>query len=320
MKKKCWVIAPFDFGEYPEQWERVWQYDLDNGVISVGWGTMGDVTGMTLEQVREKFDAAHFDAKRRSGAHAVYNLFNEIKPGHRIIARRGTKQIAGVGTVKGRAYFDRRNHREPYEGHAHFSHIDVKWDAAPRGVRLINHVFGIGTIQAIAEDKFDELIGSVEIDVETAELTDAEREKVIQEGRLRIGCVETDNPEMLARRRKGQDRLKRLTVRYYGGRCAVCDVEDERLLIASHVVGWAAAPKHRGRLENVICLCRIHDALFEAGYWSLSDELELLKKKSVESKTISDLLVAMTEFRRPSEFRPLGQFLKKHRKRCGFIS
>jgi len=62
------------------------------------------------------------------------------------------------------------------------------------------------------------------------------------------------------------------------------------LLVASHVVGWAESVEDRGILANVICLCRIHDALFEAGYWSLSDGLDVLKKARLKSKTVRRIL------------------------------
>jgi len=62
----------------------------------------------------------------------------------------------------------------------------------------------------------------------------------------------------------------------------------------------------------------MHDALFEAGYWSLGSSLELLKKKSVASKTIRELLDGMASFRSPQEFPPAPYFVKCHRERTGF--
>jgi hypothetical protein len=90
------------------------------------------------------------------------------------------------------------------------------------------------------------------------------------------------------------------------------------LLVASHIVGWAEAPEHRGDLSNVICLCRIHDALFEAGYWSLGNDLELLKRKTVTSRTLRQILDGMTSFRLPLDFPPAGRFLSCHRQKAGF--
>ena len=116
------------------------------------------------------------------------------------------------------------------------------------------------------------------INVETEELPDEAIDVALRANRLKIGIVPTDTQQALFRQRKGQARLRFLTLINYGSCCAVCDIADSGMLIASHIVGWAQAAEHRGDLSNVICLCRIHDALFEAGYWSLDDSFGVLKK------------------------------------------
>jgi hypothetical protein len=153
------------------------------------------------------------------------------------------------------------------------------------------------------------------VHVEQEDLTDDEIDDALRANCLRIGIVPTDNAQSLARQRKGQARIRALTLENYGARCAVCDVADPALLIASHIVGWAEAPEHRGNLSNVVCLCRIHDALFEAGYWSLADDLQLVKKRGVPSRTIRGLLDQMSSFRSPVDFRPGVFFVKCHGER-----
>jgi hypothetical protein len=155
------------------------------------------------------------------------------------------------------------------------------------------------------------------VNVEDRDLTDDEIDEALRSNRLQLGIVRTGSQEGVERRRRGQDRIRKLTVANYDGRCAVCDVSDFRLLIASHIVPWAKAPEDRGDLSNVICLCRIHDALFETGYWSLGDRFELLKKDAGPSKTIRQLLDGMTSFRVPCIFAPGARFTKWHRERFG---
>lgn len=156
------------------------------------------------------------------------------------------------------------------------------------------------------------------INIEDQEWADEVIDQAIRANRLSMGIVPTENREALARVRRGQARIRKLTVEQYGGRCAVCDVTDPVLLVASHVVGWAEAPEHRGDLTNVICLCSLHDALFEAGYWSLADDFALLKRQKVTSNTVRQLLEAMKIFRIPAEFVPSPRFIKRHRARTGF--
>jgi hypothetical protein len=156
------------------------------------------------------------------------------------------------------------------------------------------------------------------INVEDQELTDEEIDQALRDSRLRMGIVPTDSQQAQTRQRRGQGRIHKLTVEQYEGRCAVCDVTDHALLVASHVVGWAESPEDRGILSNIICLCRIHDALFETGYWSLGNNLELLRKQTVTSYTIRQLLDGMTSFRKPLEFAPASRIAKRHREKAGF--
>jgi HNH endonuclease len=158
------------------------------------------------------------------------------------------------------------------------------------------------------------------LNVEDQDLTDQEIDQALLMGRLKFGLVPTDSPKALARQRRGQGRIRTLTLANYGGQCAVCDVSDPALLVASHIVGWAEAPEHRGDLSNVICLCRMHDALFEAGYWSLGERLELLKRRAVRSQTIRQLLAIMPRFQVPLENPPAPCFTQHHRERAGLTS
>jgi putative restriction endonuclease len=180
-------------------------------------------------------------------------------------------------------------------------------------------------LQELRDEGFLEFLGSGHyllldqpLDVESEELTDEAIDVSLRANKLRLGKVETGDQLSLARRRKGQDRIRALTREYYGSCCAVCDVADLGLLIASHIVAWAEGAEHRGDLSNVICLCRIHDALFEKGYWSLADDLGILKRPAPASRFLTFVLHQTERFRPPEVFSPAPRFLKAHRERFGF--
>ena len=155
------------------------------------------------------------------------------------------------------------------------------------------------------------------IHVESQGLDDEVIDLAIREDRLRIGIVPTDSAVALARQRRGQERLRRLTLLNYDSMCALCDVNDLSMLIASHIVGWAEAPEARGKLSNVLCLCQFHDVLFEQGYWSLADDFTLRRKAQLRSRTIASLLDCTLQFRRPHDHPPASDFLRQHRLRWG---
>jgi len=155
------------------------------------------------------------------------------------------------------------------------------------------------------------------IHVEMQDMNEDVIDSAIRENRLRIGMVPTNSELALARQRRGQKRLRRLTLLNYDLRCALCDVVNPSLLVASHIAGWAAAPEARGMLSNIICLCRFHDVLFEQGYWSLADDLAVLRVRKRDSRVIRYLLNDGLRFREPHEHRPAMDFLHQHRMRCG---
>ncbi len=156
------------------------------------------------------------------------------------------------------------------------------------------------------------------LDVETEDLPDDALDFALSHEKLRLGSVSTSSEKALARRRRGQDRLRVLTLHNYGSRCALCDVTDERLLVVSHISRWADDPEASGDFSNVICLCRFHDALFEHGYLSLSDDLTVLRKNDGGSRTVALNLEIAEKFQPPPSYPPSPVYLRKHRQRTGY--
>jgi hypothetical protein len=181
--------------------------------------------------------------------------------------------------------------------------------------RVLQELRDDGVIEFVGSGSY--LLTDQAIDVESEDLPDEAIDAAIQRNVLRMGCVPTGSSEAIVRVRRGQSRVRALTICNYRTICAVCDVAEMRLLVASHVVAWSAAPEHRGNLANVICLCRFHDVLFEQGYWSLSDDLTVLKRRSVASHTVRSLLDVADAFKSPNSFQPSREFLRQHRLATG---
>jgi hypothetical protein len=156
------------------------------------------------------------------------------------------------------------------------------------------------------------------VDLEAQDLSDGELEDAFLEDRVMFcGEIETGSTVGEARRRRGQAKLRELVLRNYNSTCALCDVNDRGLLVASHIIGWSERTDTRGRLSNAVCLCRFHDALFENGYWSLSDDLRVLSRSPIKSGTIRSVLPANISFRRPTSYIPAGEYVRHHRARHG---
>jgi len=152
--------------------------------------------------------------------------------------------------------------------------------------------------------------------VDQVDLPDDTVDTAIHRNSLRFSSIPTSDETVLARRRIGDSRLRRLVLNNYDHKCALCDVNDDGLLVTSHIVRWADDDDARGDLTNLICLCKFHDPLFEQGYIAFTNELQILKKDST-SNTVSLNLDAAMEFRMPFRFPPAAEYLRRHRQRTG---
>jgi hypothetical protein len=158
------------------------------------------------------------------------------------------------------------------------------------------------------------------VTAEETDLSDFELESLISLNRLTFSDVQTDEKKAYARQRKGQHLIRELTIANYNQHCALCDIDDKNLLIASHIARWTDLIEARGKLSNVICLCKIHDPLFENGYISLSDNFSLLIRDNIHSKMIREVIYTTEHFFIPIKIYPEKEYLQLHRIRCGFSS
>ncbi len=93
--------------------------------------------------------------------------------------------------------------------------------------------------------------------------------------------LQGEEREALIKVRVNQSAFRKLLMRRYT-HCCLCDVDDESLLVASHIKPWAKS-SHAEKVDvnNGLLLCPNHDKLFDRGYISfdngghivISDEL-----------------------------------------------
>ncbi len=114
--------------------------------------------------------------------------------------------------------------------------------------------------------------------------------------------------------RRGQNLFRRTILTSYGSRCALTDLDDPRLLVASHIIGWAEQAQTRLNPHNGICLNALHDRAFDKHLISFGEKYELLVDRNLPSKT-SELLhrVKHQKLRMPERFLPSQDFLETHR-------
>ena len=111
--------------------------------------------------------------------------------------------------------------------------------------------------------------------------------------------------------RINQNILRNIVLDNYRNVCALCEIKSKDLLVCSHIVPWGIDVKNRLNPENAICLCVLHDRLFDRGYFSLDDEYGLLIADKCDAHIRPHL--TKLKFKEPIADSPHSRLLEFHR-------
>jgi restriction system protein len=153
---RYWTIAPVE-SKPADLYDKVWQFDLAHGFISIGWKQLGDVSKMSREQLSEAVASTYPEKPpniKALIANMVWAFYHEIAPGDLVLARRGRKTLAAVGKVRGAAHYAQG--KSPVHGHPNF--LPVTWQDEPRDKRFPTLVFKMTTLGEISEAAFRSLV------------------------------------------------------------------------------------------------------------------------------------------------------------------
>lgn len=92
--------------------------------------------------------------------------------------------------------------------------------------------------------------------------------------------INADEKEATIKARIGQSGFRKMLLRKYK-KCCICGIENESLLIASHIKPWSECEKEEKTdyQSNGLLLCPQHDKLFDKGYISFTDKGTILISK-----------------------------------------
>ena len=182
--------------------------------------------------------------------------------------------------------------------------------------RVLQDLRDEGALYFLGRGKY--LLLDEPIDIEKEDVPEKAIDFAIKKEKLFLGIIPAEDQQQLTRQRLGQNRIRALTLQNYRFECALCNLKDKELLEASHISRWADDPEARGKLSNIICLCKFHHILFEKGYISIDDSYQVLKK-DISVSLITDFIMRKTDqFKLPNKHPPAKEFLRKHRERAGF--
>ena len=149
---RYWVMAPVE-SKPADLFDKVWQFDLAQNVISIGWEELGDVTTMTRDELSEAVARTYPDKPSQTKGlytNMLWAFYHEMLPGDYVVARRGRKTLAGIGKITGPAIYSPS--RNSHVGHPGF--LDVAWQAEPRNKSFSGVVFPMHTLAEFSDEQF----------------------------------------------------------------------------------------------------------------------------------------------------------------------
>jgi len=154
---RYWVIAPVE-SKPPELFDKVWQFNRANNLISIGWKQLGDVSNMTREELSGAV-AATYPEKPPATQSLIANMFwafyHEISSGDFVLARRGRKVLAAVGRVTQSGVSPSAFYapgKNPTLDHPNY--LQVSWQEQPRPKVFPAVVFPMHTLAELSEEQF----------------------------------------------------------------------------------------------------------------------------------------------------------------------
>ncbi len=134
-----WKISPGEQAKY-------WQDDLDKGIIAIGWSKLGDLSGITPEELNKRMREQYFEEVAQR--YQIEN-FLKIKKGDIIIANRGKSTVVGIGRVVG----DYKYYAALEQPHTY----QVEWfDTKERQIPTQNNWFV--TVLPVSSDFYEQIL------------------------------------------------------------------------------------------------------------------------------------------------------------------
>lgn len=130
------------------------------------------------------------------------------------------------------------------------------------------------------------------------------------EERIFKADITTTEINTITKNRINQSALRNFVLSNYNNRCALCEIDKPDLLVCSHIKPWAIDSENRLNPSNAICLCVLHDKLFDRGYFSLDRYYRIIFGSRAD-QSIRKLFEGLN-FRVPANYPPDFEFLNYH--------
>ena len=162
---------------------------------------------------------------------------------------------------------------------------------------------------------FDLLLDSYREELENKLIT-------VDEDNIQEQLVRPEQTEKLqqVKVRLSQSFFRQSVLGNYNYQCAICRLDNIKLLNASHIVHWSVDEVRRSDPKNGLSLCALHDRAFDRGLLTLDEEFRVVLSCQLLSKTNSNVhRIAFDNMQgvritMPDKFAPAQDALEYHRK------
>lgn len=83
-----------------------------------------------------------------------------------------------------------------------------------------------------------------------------------------------------------QSVFRKKVLENFGNKCCLTGITENELLVASHIIPWAAKIDTRLSPHNGLCLSVLYDNLFDKGFFTLSDEGRVIVTSKLSSLSL----------------------------------
>ena len=90
-----------------------------------------------------------------------------------------------------------------------------------------------------------------------------------------LNDYEIENKRLEINVRINQSKFRKGVLENFNSSCCISGISESSLLVASHIIPWADKKETRLDPTNGLCLSPLFDKLFDKGYFTLSNELEI---------------------------------------------
>lgn len=116
--------------------------------------------------------------------------------------------------------------------------------------------------------------------------------------------------------RLGQSKFRKEVLSNFENRCAITNIQEPSLLVASHIIPWAHDKNNRGNFRNGICLYVEVDKFFDKGFISFSEFGKVLVSPRIEtlSHELKSRILKLKDLQLNTSIEKINmEFLKYHR-------